>query len=225
MKKAFIMTVPVMFGYLFAGAAYGLLLYNAGYGVLWALLTSTVIYAGTMQYVLITFLTGGVSLPSIIITSLALQSRHIFYGLSFIEKFKSMGRKRPYMVFSLTDETYSLLCLSRDKGEEDDRLYFTIAWMNQLYWIAGGALGSLLGSAIPFDTTGVDFAMTALFVVIFMEQWLSGKNRMPAVLGLICGIFFFRVLGGSGFILPALTASVLLLLLFKKNIERKEAAK
>lgn len=222
-KYAFMQTLPVLFGYLFMGMAFGILLQEAGYHFIWAFFISLIVYAGSMQFVLIGLLGGGMGLISMIILTLSVQSRHVFYGLSFIEKFKAMGKAGWYMVFSLTDETYSLLCgVDIPKELEEKKVFLTVALLNQGYWIVGCTLGALLGSFIWFDTTGIDFAMTALFVVIFIEQWYGYNSHVPAVVGLFCGVVSLVVFGANAFILPALIASVCLLMLLKNKIKLEE---
>lgn len=223
LKFAFRQTIPVLCGYLFLGMAYGILLENAGFGVLWAFATSLFIYAGSMQFVLVGFFTSGISMLSAALTTLSVNSRHIFYGLSFIEKFKKMGKFRPYMIFSLTDETYSLLCGTTVPEDCDEKhVYFLMSIMDQCYWITGSILGSLLGEAIPFDTTGIDFSMTALFVVIFVEQWLSAGKHTPTLIGLLCGSACLLLLGADKFLLPALILTVALLIFWKQTLKEEE---
>lgn len=218
-KLAIKQTIPVMVGYIVLGIAFGLLLHHAGYNFLWAFFISFVVYAGSMQFVLISFLQGTIGIGSIIITTLTVNSRHIFYGLSFIEKFKKMGKKRLYMIFSLTDETYSLLCSTKATDEIDEKkLFFLISILNQIYWILGSVIGGILGDVISFDTNGIEFSMTALFVVIFVEQWLSTKNHLPALIGLLCGILSLILFGPDNFILPAMIVTVLILMGFKNKI-------
>lgn len=213
-------TLPVLFGYLFLGIAFGVLLQQAGYGVGWALAISSCVYAGSIQFVMVGFLSGGAGFASIALMTLLINSRHLFYGLSFIEKFRRMGKLRPYLIFSLTDETYSLLCSLKMPPELDEReVFFTISLLDQLYWVAGSVLGSVLGSLIPFDTTGIDFAMTALFVVIFVEQWLEAKSRLPAVIGLVSSVLCLLLVGPEHFILPALLVTVTVLLLCKNRLQ------
>ena len=144
----------------------------------------------------------------------------MFYGLSFLEKFRQMGRRYPYMVFSLTDETYSLICSLKVPPEysEDDAL-FLISLLDHIYWIFGSVLGALLGQIVPFDTTGIDFAMTALFIVIFTEQWLSYPTHLPAILGFICAVISLVIFGPSNFILPALIVTVTLLFVCRRYLE------
>lgn len=223
LKFAFLRTIPVMLGYLFLGIAFGLLLQKAGYNFLWALGISTFVYAGSIQFVLISFLGGGVSLLSAALMTLSINSRHMFYGLSFIEKFKSMKKTGAYMVFSLTDETYSLLFSTRVPEElNEKRTLFYISLLNQIYWVSGSVAGAVAGELILFDTTGIDFAMTALFVVIFVEQWISGKVHIAALLGMLCGVISLMIFGPGQFILPALLATIALLMLLKEQIKKRE---
>ena len=221
----FIRTLPVLFAFLFLGIAFGLLLQRAGYNAVWALCISAFVYAGSMQFVLIPFLGTEASIFTIIFMTLSINCRHIFYGLSFIEKFKSMGKAYPYMIFSLTDETYSLLCSTKVPDDLDEKkVFFGIALFTHIYWISGSVTGALLGELITFDTTGIEFAMTALFVVIFIEQWLSARNHVPAAAGLLCGVVSLVIFGPGSFILPALIAVVVIILASKNTIQAKEGA-
>ncbi|MEG2633680.1 MAG: AzlC family ABC transporter permease [Oscillospiraceae bacterium] len=221
LRFAFIQTLPVLLGYSFIGIAFGLLLQRAGFGVLWAFFISLTVYAGSMQFVLVGILSGGMSLLSVIVMTLSINSRHIFYGLSFIERFKKMGGRRPYMIFSLTDETYSLLCSVKTPAElKEDDVFFAIALLNQLYWIIGSCAGSLLGELISFNSTGIEFAMTALFVVIFVEQWMSSKTHFAAVTGAVCGIVSLVIFGADDFLLPALISSVGILIACRRFAEK-----
>lgn len=223
LKYALVQTLPVLCGYVFLGMAFGILLSKAGFGLLWAFLISLVVYAGSMQFVMVSFLGGGVGLLTIAVMTLSINSRHIFYGLSFLDRFKKMGKKGLYMIFSLTDETYSILCGTKAlKGMNEDQLFFVMALLDQIYWIVGSITGAALGQLITFDTTGIDFAMTALFVVIFVEQWISYHSHIPAITGVLCGAVSLFFLGPDRFLLPALIAAVFFLMLCKHTIERKQ---
>ena len=216
-------TIPVMLGYIFLGIAFGLLIQNAGYSALWAFLISLVVYAGSMQFVLVTLLTSGAGLFSAALMTLFINGRHIFYGLSFVEKYKKMGKAYPYLVFSLTDETYSVLCGTKiPEGMEENKVYFWISFLDQCYWVLGSVIGALAGSYITFDSTGIDFSMTALFIVIVVEQWQETKSHFPALLGAVCGILWLVVLGPDRFILPALCSCVVILLLVRRRISCTE---
>lgn len=221
-KQAFIKTIPILCGYLFLGTAFGILLQQAGFGVLWAIGISAIVYAGSLQFVLVPFMSAAAPLVSVFITSLFINSRHLFYGLSFIERFRRMKRRYPYMVFSLTDETYSVLCAQPDVEAVSDRELFCIALFDQLYWIIGSLIGSLIGQYLPFDFTGVDFAMTALFAVILYEQLASAASKLPALIGLFSAAACLFLFGSEQFLLPALVSAAVLLCLLRPWIEKKE---
>ena len=221
---AFRQTIPVMLGYIFLGMAFGLMLQDAGYYFLWAFLASVIIYAGSMQFVLVTMLTNGVNLIYAAVMTFFINGRHIFYGLSFVEKYKKMGKAYPYLVFSLTDETYSVLCGTHvPEGMEEKKVFFWISFLDQCYWVLGSVLGALAGQYITFDSTGIDFSMTALFVVIVIEQWQEKGTHIPAIIGAVSGILFLLLLGPDRFILPSLLCAMTILLLTRNNIkEAKE---
>jgi len=220
LKAAFPHTIPVMLGYIFLGTAFGILLGSKGYSFVWAIVMSFGIYAGSMQFVSIGILTSPFDLASAVLLTLSVNARHIFYGLSMIEKFKKMGRMKPYMIFSLTDETYSLLCsVEAPEGVDERRFYFFISLMNQFYWVLGSAIGGIAGSVFQFDSTGIDFAMTALFVVIFVEQWEKNKNHLPAMTGVISGIACILIFGKGKFIIPAMLVIFLILSFFRRYME------
>ena len=217
-KTAFIKSLPVMAGYVVLGIGFGILLKKAGYGVFWSFLMSFSIYAGSMQYVAISLLTSGASLISAALTTLMVNARHLFYGVSMIEKYKDAGKKKPYLIFALTDETYSLLCGDDYPEGEDPHLYaFFISVFNQFYWVAGCVIGSILGAMITFNTAGIDFAMTALFVTVFVEQWLTTKNHLPAIAGLVCSVVCLLIFGSDSFLIPTMI-SITLVLAFCKNV-------
>lgn len=225
-RFAFRQSLGVLFGYVFLGTAFGILLRQAGFGALWSLAFSGLVYAGSLQFVLAGFLAAPTALPTVALMSLFINARHLFYGLSFIERFRSMGKKRPYMIFSLTDETYSVLCGMDEvpAGVDKNGSMFLVALLDQLYWVAGSLLGTFAGS-LPLDFTGIDFSMTALFLVIFLEQWRGAKSHLPALLGLGCGAVFLLALGPDNFLLPALCTTVAVLLLARPVLNReKEAA-
>ncbi len=211
-------TLPIFFGYLFVGIAFGLLLDNAGYSWIWAIFISGIVYSGSLQFVLVSFLINPVSVFSVLITSIAVNSRYMFCGISFINRFKSMGKKKWYMIFALTDETYSLLySLKNDKDlYENDHLLFLISFFNQIYWIAGSFIGAFIGDIIPFNAQGIEFAMTALFIIILLEQILSTKNMLPAIIGFISSIIAVFLFNIDNFILPALFISSIVLLAIKQ---------
>ena len=226
-KKAFIDTVPVMTGYLVLGMGFGIILKTKGFGVLWALAMSTFIYAGSMQFVAIDLMTGGTSLAVTALTTLMVNARHLFYGISMVDRYKGAGREKPYMIFALTDETYSLVC--SDGPEEDEtsrhKYYFTVSLMNQIYWVTGRVCGSLLGSVIPFNTEGIDFALTALFVTVFVEQWLTTRNHKPALAGLGTSVLCLVIFGADNFLIPAMILITVILTLMRKSQESEVVGK
>ena len=214
-------SIPVLLGYLFIGIAFGLLLQKAGFSVIWAFLMSVFVYAGSMQYVLVTFLAAGTPLATVAIMTLLINGRHIFYGLSFIERFQKMGKRYPYMVFSLTDETYSLLCsVKEEEGIDEKRALFYIAILDHCYWITGSVIGSLIGQFITFNSKGVEFAMTALFTVIFVEQWRDAKSHIPAITGILSAVVFLILLGPDKFLIPSLFVTVFVLMVTRSKVEQ-----
>ena len=224
-RFAFYKTIPVLLGYLFLGLAFGLLLQEAGYSFWWALLSSGIVYAGSIQFVLVEFLSGGTGLLTVAVMTLLINSRHAFYGLSFVGKFRKM-KTYPYMIFSLTDETYSLLCsLKVPEGIDEKKAMFLIALFDQLYWVTGSVLGAALGQVLPFDMTGIDFAMTALFVTIFVDQWREAKSHLPAIVGLCSAAVCLLIFGGSNFILPSLIITVGILMALKGRLETSLSGK
>ena len=222
-KKAFTATIPVMTGYLVLAIGFGILLKTKGYGLLWAIAMSGFIYAGSMQYLTIDLLCGGASLVATAMTTLMVNARHLFYGISMVERYKGTGKKKPYLIFALTDETYSLLCSDESvKGiEEPKEYYFFVSLFNQIYWVAGSIIGSLLGNIIPFNVEGIDFALTALFVTIFVEQWLSTKEHFPALTGLFVSAMSLETRGADKFLIPSMVMIVVMLLIFRNKKEDK----
>ena len=219
-KKAFYKTIPVLAGYVVIGMGFGILMRNAGYGVEWVAAMSIFIYAGSMQYVGVGLLAGGASVLSVVVTTFMVNARHLFYGISMIDTYKDAGQYKPFMIFALTDETYSLLCDGKvPAGVEPDRYRFFVSLFNYCYWIAGSILGNLLGAVLPFSTAGIEFSMTALFVAAFAEQWLATKNHVPALAGLLCTLLCLFVFGRSNFLIPAMLLITLVLTLLCRNEE------
>ena len=220
-KKTFLSTLPVMTGYIVLGMGFGILLKTKGYGVWWALAMSVFIYAGSMQYLAVSLLTGGASLIATAITTLMVNARHLFYGISMIDKYKGAGAKKPYMIFALTDETYSLVCSEEiPDREERHRYFFMVSLFNQVYWVTGSVIGSLLGSVIPFSVEGLDFALTALFITIFVEQWLSTKKHAPAIIGVVVSVVCVLIFGADNFLIPAMCLITIAVAVLKKWEEK-----
>lgn len=215
-KKAFKDSIPVMLGYLFVGIAFGLLFKEKGYSVFWAVAMSVFVYAGSMQFIGINFFVPGVNYLEVLLMTLLVNIRHIFYGLSMIEKFKKAGKRKQYLIFALTDETYSLLC---NHEENDPEYMFYLSLFNQLYWIAGTVLGSLMSDVLPFNSKGIDFAMSALFIVIFLDQWMNSTKHESSLLGIFSACIALLLFGSDGMVIPAMILIVLGSIIFRKRIE------
>lgn len=211
-KEAFIKTLPVMAGYLFLGSAFGILIQSHDFPLWIAVFMSVFIYAGAMQFASIPLLLNPVSLLQTFILTLSINARHVFYGLSMIAPFKKAGKKKAYMIFALTDESYSLL-ISNDKNTQ---LMFTIQILNQSYWVLGTLVGYLFGHLIPFSTEGIDFSMTALFIVIFMDKFFE-KEYKPLFIGLFFSILSLLIFGPDYFIITSMLA-ILIALLVKEDV-------
>ena len=222
LKSAFLRSLPVMVGYLIIGFGFGIVLLDAGYGLLWAAVMSLTIYAGSMQYVGVSLLTAPASLLTALLTTCMINARHLFYSISMIGKYQNAGKWKPYLVFALTDETYALLSVEQEDREDFYPFCFFVSLFNHLYWILGTVLGSLFAAALPFSTEGVSFSMTALFVSAYTEQWLAGAHRRSAALGLFIALLSRLIFGRDLFLIPAMIAITALLLLMGRK--RQEAA-
>ena len=221
-KRAFKDTLPVMAGYLVLGMGFGILLKSKGYGVLWAFSMSTVIYAGSMQYLAIDLITSGAGLITTALTTLMVNARHLFYGIPMVDKYKNAGRGKPYLIYALSDETYSLVCSENDLApEQKNRYYLAVTALDQFYWVAGTVLGSLLGSLIRFSTEGLDFALTALFISIFVDQWLGTKDHAPAAVGVAASVLCLVLFGPDRFLIPSMLLITLALTLMRGKKEAK----
>ena len=207
-RLALLDTLPVMTGYVFLGFGFGILMQQNGFGWLWAGAMSLFIYAGSMQYVAISLLTSSAGLVTAALTAFVVNARHLFYGISMVDAYKSAGKKKPYLIFALTDETYSLV--SR-KQQPDLDYCFLVSLFDHIYWVCGTVLGSLAGSVLPINFEGVDFALTALFVTIFVEQWLSADEHKPALIGVGSTLACLLIFGRDVFLIPSMAAIALLL--------------
>lgn len=222
-KQVFPQTIPVLAGYLSLGIAFGLLLQSIGYGPIWAFLMSLFIYAGSAQFLAVELLAAGATFVHVALLTFLLNFRHLFYGLSMIEKYRGTGIRKIYLIFGLTDETYALLTgYKTPEGLRDTDYYLAVTLMNQFYWILGCVIGSVTGSIIPFDTTGIDFAMTALFAVLVVEQWKTHRNHIPAVSGFVITIAALYLFGADSFLIPALIVMSFVLLCMKRNVNQEE---
>ncbi len=221
-RRAFPYTIPVFTGYIFIGIAFGVMYAEKGYSFLWAILMSVLVYAGSGQYLAVNFFVPGISFLHIIFMTLMVNVRHIFYGISLLEKFNKIGRKRWYMIFALTDETYSLLCTTKIPRDVDaEKFLFAISVLDHSYWILGSAIGAIAGTILPINSQGIDFAMTALFLVIFVEQWFEKKNRIPEVIGVAVALVCLWIFGADNFILPTMIIVIAVLFIGKKRLDEK----
>ncbi len=220
-RVAFLRSLPVLAGYVVLGTGFGILLRNAGYGLPWALAMSLLIFAGSLQYVGVGLLAGGASLLSATLTSFMVNARHLFYSISMIRQYEGAGVRKPYMIFALTDETYSLLCGNNvPPGADPHRFAFLVSLFNQSYWVTGSVLGSLLGAVLPFSTAGIEFSMTALFIASFTEQWLKTKEHIPALTGFVSTFLCLVLFGPERFLIPSMLLITLVLSLLRGRLEK-----
>ena len=219
-KQAFYKSLPVMAGYVVLGIGFGILMRSAGYGVIWSFAMSLFIYAGSMQYVGVGLITGGASILTTAITTVMVNARHLFYSISMIDRYKDAGKYKPYLIFALTDETYSLLCDGHAPAEGDPAQYrFFVSLFDHCYWVTGSVLGSLLGVVIPFSTAGIEFSMTALFIASFTEQWLTTHDHVPALTGLFGTLGSLLIFGSERFLIPAMLLITLALTILRRREE------
>lgn len=223
LKKAFIMTIPILTGYIVLGMGFGIMLESKGYGVLWAFGMSVTMFAGSMQYLAVDLLASGASYISAAIATITVNARHIFYGITMVDKYKDAGKEKPYLIFGLTDETYSLVC--NDEIASDKKLCFFITLLDQLYWITGCILGNIVGSVVPFDFKGVDFVLTALFVCIFTDQWITHKDHLPAIVGVCCSFVCLLGFGTEYFLIPSMITITLCLKIAMKIRNKRRTKK
>ena len=228
-RRAFLKSVPVLAGYLVLGAGFGMLAVSKGLGIIWPLALSIFVYAGSLQYVAIELLSGGAGLVTIAFTSLAVNARHLLYGLSMLGKYKDAKAKKPYLIFALTDETYSLLCKDdTDERNNNPSFYFLVSLFDQIYWVAGSLIGVVAGSLIHINTTGLDFSLTALFITVAVDQWCEAKKHWPAIAGGICAIACRLIFGASNFLIPTMFAIIIVLCapnIFARINKKKETCR
>lgn len=222
-RFAFGQAFPIVISYLFLGLAAGVLLVGAGYPPYFSTVSAMLIYGGSMQIVMVPMLTSHMPLWLVALMTLLVNGRYLFYGISLVYKYKDMGKLYPYMVFSTTDETYSLQCSLKIPDGFDKRMTrFLIQVICHSSWIIGCSAGAFVGAALPFDLTGIEFTATALFVVIAVDQWRSAKTHIPAIIGMVSSVVFYLTLGADNFILPALAVSAVSLMLMRDRIEMKK---
>ena len=202
---AFPHTLPVFAGFITLGIAYGVLMQTKGYGVLWSALMSAVAFGGSMQFVAITLLTSVFDPIQAFLLSLLVNARHLFYGISMLEKYKGLGKVRGFLIYTLCDETFSIESgITSPQGVDRGRFYFAISFLNYIYWVSGTVLGGIIGKGLAFDTKGLDFALTALFLVLFLEQWKDSKNRVSCVIGLFSAALCLFIFGQTNFVIPSM---------------------
>lgn len=220
---AFWASVPVMAGYIVLGFGFGVLLQKAGYSWIWALVMSAAIYAGSMQYVAVDLLSAGASLITAALMTLMVNIRHLFYGITMLRPYQDAGRAKPYLIFALTDETFSLVCSPELPGDADRKKYYLyLSAMNQCYWIFGSVLGAVLGEQLNFNSLGIDFSMTALFTVIFVEQWEQSRNHIPALCGVGISLLCLILFGPSRFLIPSMLLIAAAMFLLRPLMDKDE---
>ena len=226
LRTVFLDTVPVLIGYLFLGAGFGILLAEqTDKGVLWAFCMAVFMLAGSGQYLAVSLLATNASLISTAIATLLVNARHIFYGISLLDTYNDAGKKKPYMIFALTDETYSLVTQNEPpEGMSRHAYCFLVSLMDHCYWIVGCVIGNLAGSYIPISFEGVEFVLTALFVTMFVEQWLTHKNHLPAIIGVVVTAVCLAIFGSEIFLIPSMVLIAVLLTVSRKTGRRKADA-
>ncbi len=222
LKTALRDTLPVMAGYLFLGSGFGILLrQQTGLGAVWSMIMALCMFAGSGQYLLVSLLASKATLLSAAIATLLVNARHLFYGISLVDTYKGAGKKKPYMIFGLTDETYSLVTQNEPpEGVSRLQYCFLVTLLDQIYWVCGCVLGNLAGQ-LPIDFSGVEFVLTALFVTMFVEQWIANKNHRPAIIGVGCTVVCLLIFGSELFLIPSMVLIAGLLLLSGKTARRK----
>lgn len=198
-------TIPICIGFLFLGISYGFFMHSKGFSFLYPVLMSLFIFAGSMEFVTVNLLLTAFNPLSAFLLALMVNARHLFYGISMLDKYKNTGLKKPYLIYGMCDESFSINCTVTPPADVDKGWFMLfITLLNQIYWVAGAALGSLLGSVISFDTTGIEFVMTALFVVMFINQWEETDNHRSALTGVFCSMVCLFLFGAQHFIIPAM---------------------
>lgn len=225
LKAAFPLTVPILTGYVFLGFAYGILMAESGFGALFTISTSLLIFTGSLQFVGVSLFASPFNPLNALLMSIMIDARHIFYGIAMIDKLKDIKKEKPGIIYMLSDETFSVLCNQNPPdGVKNGPFMLTIALLDYLYWALGTTLGAVFGGFITFNTEGIDFSLTALFVVIFVNQWKESKDRIPAIIGLACSALSLIVFGADSFIVPSMILIVISLLVYRKPFERRLGA-
>lgn len=219
---AFPHTIPILAGFLFLGMAYGIYMNVSGFSFVYPMIMSAVIFGGSLEFVTVSMLLSAFAPIQTLLMAFMIQARHLFYGIAMLDKFKNMGWKKFYLIYAMCDETFSVN-YSAEIPEDVDRgwFYFWVTLFNQIYWVGGATLGGLLGNLITFDTKGLDFVMTAMFVVIFMEQWSKEKNHMSELIGMIASVACLLIFGADNFLIPTMVVIVVMLTMLRKYDEKR----
>lgn len=224
LRAALPLTLPICAGFLFLGIAYGVYMCGKGFSFVWPMLMSLTIFAGSMEFVTVSLLTSAFNPLYAFLLTLMVNARHLFYGISMLERYKGVGAKKWYLVFGMCDESFTINCMKEPPAGVDRGWFmFFVTLLNQVYWVAGATIGGLVGGLVVFDTKGIDFVMTALFVVIFIDQWKAQKRHLPAIIGVAVSFLSLLVFGAEQFILPAMLTMLAVLILLRKPLAGKGA--
>lgn len=220
LQKAFLKTIPVLAGYIVLGMGFGIMMNDAGFSLGLSLAMSLFVYAGSMQYAGVSLLASGASVITTALMTVLINARHLFYALAMVVKYRGAKWEKPYLIFALTDETYSLVCDGEyPEGEDPYAYWFFISLFDQLYWVLGTLLGGIVAGSFAFDSSGIDFAMTALFVSTFTEQWLTNENHIPAMTGVVVTVLCRLLFGTDIFLIPTMIIITSVLLAVRRRCE------
>ena len=218
-RAAFPLTLPILAGFLFLGCSYGVLMVSKGFSIWYPIFMATFIFAGSMEFVTVHLLLSAFQPLSAFFLALMVNARHLFYGISMLETYRGTGRKKWYLIFGMCDESFSINFSAKIPEDVDKGwFYFFVTLLNQIYWVSGTALGAVLGSFITISTKGIEFVMTALFTVIFLDQWMETKRHIPSAIGILFSVLYLALFGAEHFMLPAMAAIVLFFALFRNKL-------
>lgn len=225
LRCAFPYTIPVFAGYWFLGMTYGIYAVSCGFNFLYPVLMGALIYGGSLEFVTVSMLMSPYAPLQSFIMALMIQARHLFYGISMLDRYKGLGWKKAYLIFGMSDETFSITCTA-DVPENVDRgwFYLWVTFLDQIYWVSGAAIGGLLGNIIHFNTEGLDFVMTAMFVVIFLEQWRKQTNHINGLVGAVASVICLLLFGPDNFLIPSMICILVALTLLRQPLDREEGS-
>ncbi len=222
LKAAFPNTIPILAGFLFLGIAYGIYMSVSGFSFVYPMIMAMIIFGGSLEFLAVEMLLSPFAPVHVIILTVMIQARHLFYGLSMLDKFKGTGWKKPYLIFGMCDETFSINYSAKIPEDVDKGWFmFFVTLLNQCYWVGGATLGGLLGSLITFNTNGISFVMTSMFVVIFMDQWMKEDRHLSSIIGILSSVGCLLIFGADSFIIPTMLTIILLLVFLKKPLEKE----